>query len=221
MLIEEIPSNWKQRWIFRSLLPDLCLRQWRIWVFHSLHFYGKNAQKPLRWDMLKCTICFQKCATRSLERGDSLACVCEERFLRKGRGKSYFTFKSYCQDRTNPKCMSFIFYGRPVAIWFAGDFLQCSPPSPPLPSPSSPPLPSLPPLVWKQSSMEYGRLSFVPLLTSKEKPTCSPQSKGIFLTLDVLFAFVHVLISATRTSHLKSERSGLADTYLISKLLKL
>ena len=43
----------------------------------------KNAQKPLRWDMLKCTICFQKCATTSLERGDSLACVCEERFLRK------------------------------------------------------------------------------------------------------------------------------------------
>ena len=35
----------------------------------------RDAQKPLRWDMLKCTICFQKCATRSLERGDSLACV--------------------------------------------------------------------------------------------------------------------------------------------------
>ena len=52
----------------------------------------KNAQNSLRLDMLKCTICFQKCATRSLERGDSLACVCEERFLRKGRGKSYFTF---------------------------------------------------------------------------------------------------------------------------------
>ena len=75
-------------------------------------------------DMLKCTICFQKCATRSLERDDSLACVCEERFLRKGRGKSYFTFKSYCQDRTY-WYMPFIFYWRPVAIWFAGDFLQC------------------------------------------------------------------------------------------------
>ena len=74
--------------------------------------------------MLKCTICFQKCATRSLERGDSLVCVCEERSLRKGRGKSYFTFKSYCQDRTYPKYMPFIFYGRPVVIWFAGDFLQ-------------------------------------------------------------------------------------------------
>ena len=85
----------------------------------------KNVQTPLRWDMLKCTICFQNCATCSSERGDSLACVCEERFLRKSRVKSYLTFKSYCQHRTYPKYMPFIFYGRPLAIWFAGDFLQC------------------------------------------------------------------------------------------------
>ena len=57
---------------------------------------------------------------------DSLACVYEERFLRKGRGKSHFTFKSYCQDRTYPKYMPYIFYGWLVAIWFAGDFLQSS-----------------------------------------------------------------------------------------------
>ena len=100
MLIEEIPSNWKKKVEFLEGFFQICVcGNGGFECFTRCTFTEKRA-KSLHAEIVKCTICFQKCATRSLERGDSLACVCEERFLRKGRGKSYFTFKSYCQDRT-------------------------------------------------------------------------------------------------------------------------
>ena len=122
--VEEVPSNWQQRGRFCKVSYRIVCTAMADLSVSLAEFSRKNAWKPWCWDVLKCTFCVQKRWTSSFERGDSLTCVCEERFLKKGWGKSCFTLKFYCPVPCIPRVYAIHFYGRPVAIWFAADFLQ-------------------------------------------------------------------------------------------------
>ena len=119
ILVEEVPSNWQQRWRFCKVSYRIVCAPMADLSVSLAELSRKNAQKPWCWDMLKCTVCVQKRLTTSLEHGDSLACVCEERFLRKGWGKSYFTLKFYCPVPCIPRVYDIHF------LWPAGCHLIC------------------------------------------------------------------------------------------------
>ena len=86
----------------------------------------KKARKPRCGDMLKCTFCAQKRFTNSFQHGDSLACICEKMFLRKGEAIRVLHSNRIARSCAYPEYTPFNFYGWPVAIWFAADFsVQC------------------------------------------------------------------------------------------------
>ena len=122
ILVEEVPSNWQQRWRFWKVSSRIACAAMADLSVSLAELSRKNVRKPWCWDMITCTFCVQKRLTSSLERSDSLACVCEERALRKGWGKSCFTLKFYCPVPRIPRVYAIHFLraagSRLICRWF-------------------------------------------------------------------------------------------------------
>ena len=84
ILVEEVPSNWQQRWSFWKVSSRIvCAAMADLSV--SFAELSQRTRESLDAETcLSVLFCVQKRLTSSFKRGDSLACICEETFLRKG-----------------------------------------------------------------------------------------------------------------------------------------